>query len=60
MRMIITGKMCVHFPELLLLKCNENVVFISKTTQNKVKGIFFLEKCPFCFVMFGGLPSFTK
>ena len=33
--------MCIHFPELLLLKRNENVVFISKTTQNKVKGLFF-------------------
>ena len=41
MRTINLGKMCIHFPELLLLKRNENVVFISKTTQNKVKGLFF-------------------
>ena len=43
-------KMCIHFPEMLLLKCNKNVVFFSKTTQNKVQGPFFLEKCTFCHV----------
>ena len=48
------GKMCIHFPELLLLKCNKNVVCFSKTTQNNVKGPFFFQKCPFCHVMFGG------
>ena len=53
---ISLGKMCINFPELLLLKDNGNVVFFSKTTPNKVKGPFFLEKCPFCYVMFGGCP----
>ena len=33
--------MRVHFLELLLLKCNENDVFVFKITQNKVKGSFF-------------------
>ena len=52
--------MCIHFPKLLLLKCNENVVFFSKTTQNKVKGPFFPENYPFCYVMFDGCPYFLN
>ena len=31
----------IHLQEFFLLKCNENVVFFSKTTKN------ILEKCPF-------------
>ena len=60
MTTINLGKMCIHFPELPLLKCNENFVFISKTTQNKVKGLFLLEKRPIVFVLFCRCPSFSK
>ena len=35
---------------------NENPVFFFKITQNKVKSPFFLDKCPFYYVMFGGCP----
>ena len=44
MTSINLGKMRIHFPELFLLKCNENVVFFSKTNQKKVKGPFYLNK----------------
>ena len=56
MILIYLGKMRVRFSELLLLKCNENAVLFLKTTQNKLKDSFFLEKYPFCYVMFGGCP----
>ena len=52
--------MCVHFSELLLLKCNEISVFFFKITKNKIKCPFFLEKSPFCYVMFGGCPYFLN
>ena len=53
------GKMCIHFPELLLLlKCHENVVFFSKTAQNKVP--LFPRKCPFCYVLFSDCPYFLN
>ena len=48
------GKMCIHLQEFFLLKCNENVVFFSKTTKN------ILENCPFCYFMFGGCPYFLS
>ena len=52
-------KMCIHFPELfLLLKCHENVVFFSKTAQNKVP--LFPRKCPFCYVLFSDCPYFLN
>ena len=47
-----------QFPDLLLLKCDENAVFFCKITQNKVKGSFFIEKCSFCYAIFGGCPNF--
>ena len=31
-----------------------------KTTQNKVRGTFYLKKCPFYYVMFGGCPYFLN
>ena len=34
--------------------------FFTKTTQNKVKGPFFLGKCPFCYVMVGDCPYFLN
>ena len=59
MTSINLGKMCIHFPELLLfLKCHENVVFFSKTTQNKVP--LFPQKCPFCYVLFSDCPYFLN
>ena len=39
--------MCVNLLGLLLLKCNENAAFFYKTTQNKVKGPFFLKSALF-------------
>ena len=33
------GKMCVHFSELLFLKCSENAVFAFENTHNKTKKI---------------------
>ena len=50
--------MCIHFPEPLLLKCHENVVFFSKTTQNKVS--LFPLKRPFCYVLFSDCPYFLN
>ena len=52
--------MCIHISQLLFLKCNENVIFFSKTNKNKVKGPFILKKCPFCYVMLGGCPDFLN
>ena len=60
MTSIKLGKMCIHCLELLLLKCDENVVFFSKATQNKVRGLFCLEKCPFYYVMFSGCLYFLN
>ena len=57
---IYPGNMCVYFLELLLLKCNENAVLFFKITQDKVNGLFFLEKCPFCNIVFGGCPYFLN
>ena len=47
MRNIYEGKISVLFLELLLLKCNENVVSFLKITQNKVKNHFFKKKVLF-------------
>ena len=60
MTSIDLGKMYIYLPILVLFKCNENVVLFSKTTQNKVKGLIFLEKYPFCYVMFGVCPYFLN
>ena len=59
MRSINLGKMCIYFPELLLLlKCHENVVFFSKNIQNKLPLFFFF--CPFCYVLFSDCPYFLN
>ena len=47
MTSIYRGKMCVHFSELLLLKCNENA--LKNITQNKIKSHFFSWKVLFLF-----------
>ena len=58
MTSINLGK-CIHFPEvLLLLRSHENVVFFSKTTQNKV--LLFPRKYPFCYVLFSDCPYFQN
>ena len=58
MTSINLGK-CIHFPEvLLLLRSHENVVFFSKTTQNKVS--LFPRRCPFCYVLFSDCPYFLN
>ena len=54
MTIIYQGKIYVRFFELLLLKYDGNVVFFIKLTLNKIKVLFFLEKDPFRYVMFGG------
>ena len=60
MASIYLGKIYVHFSEILFLKLNENAVPIFKITQNKLKVLFFLEKYPFCYVMFRGCPYFVN
>ena len=61
MASIYLGKMCIHFfSEMLHLKCNEHAVFFLEVTRNEVNGSFFLEKGPFCDVMFGGCPYFIN
>ena len=34
-----SGKMCVHFSELLFLKCSENAILVFENPHNKVKKI---------------------
>ena len=59
MTSINLGKMCIYFPKLLsLLKCHENVVSFSKTTQNKVS--LFPWKCPFCYALFNNCLYFLN
>ena len=49
--------MCVHFLELLLLKCTENPALFFKITH---KRSFFPEKCPFCYLIIGDYPFFPN
>ena len=46
--------MCPNFSELLFLRWNKNAVF-KKNNQNKP-----LEKCLFCYFMFGSWPYFLN
>ena len=52
--------MQVCFLELVLLKRNENGTIFLKISQYKVESLFFLEKCPSCYVIFGGCPYFLN
>ena len=54
---IYLGKTCVHFSELLLLKCDENAVLFFKVTH---KGSLFSWKCPFGYVVIGGCSFFPN
>ena len=52
------GKMCVHSLKLPFLKCNENAVFLFKSTNNKETSPFLFESNVICYVWW--LPLFSK
>ena len=60
MTSIYLGKICVIFSELLFLNVIAEMKMLFYFIKLPMKDLFFSEKCPFCYLIIGGCPFFSK